>query len=151
METVIPAQQQKGFSLIELIAVMVIISVIAVTATIRLMPSSLFELQAARDQLVAALFYAQQKALYGPFDVRVITLAGSIDIRIDQDANGVFSASESIRFGSVQFPQDLVAGVSISSHTLNYNALGESAAASITLSRGAKSVVVSVSEAGFAQ
>lgn len=151
MGTVRSGQPQKGFSLIELIAVMVIVSVIAVTATIRLMPNSLFELQAARDQLVAALFYAQQKALYGAFDVRVITLAGSIDIRVDQDANGVFSASESIRYGSVQYPQDLVAGVSISSHTLNYNALGEVAAALITLNSGSKTVVVSVSESGFAQ
>ena len=142
---------QQGFSLIELIAVMVIISVIAVTAAVRLIPSSVFELQAARDQLVAALFYAQQKALYSPLSVRVITMGHSVDVRVDGNNDGVFSATESIRFGAVQYPLELVGGISISSHTLNYNALGESPAASITLTRDTKVVAIAVSESGFAQ
>ena len=151
MRGTVQARWQKGFTLIELIAVMVIIAVITVTATIRLMPSSLFELQAARDQLVTALFYAQQKALYSPLAVRVITLGRSVDVRVDADADGVFSAAESIQFGAVQYPLDFAGGVSVSSHTLNYSALGEVPAASLTLTRGSKTVAVTVSESGYAQ
>ncbi|HEY7774573.1 MAG TPA: type II secretion system protein [Marinagarivorans sp.] len=143
--------QQNGFSLIELVAVMVIVSIISVTAIVRLMPSSLFELQAARDQVVAALFHAQQKALYTPHSVRVILLAGSVDVRADINGDGLFPASESIRVGAVQYPLTLVSGVQVSSHTLNYSSLGEVPATDVTVSKGGKSVEVAISASGFAQ
>lgn len=151
MDKAASARGQKGFSLIELIAVMVIVAVISVTAAVRLMPSSLFELQAARDQLVTALFYAQQRALYSPFDVRVITLGRSVDIRVDSDENGIFSVTESVRFGSVQYPLELVGKASVSTHTLNYTSLGESQVVTLVLTSGVKTVDVSLSASGFAQ
>lgn len=139
----------KGFSLIELIAVMVIVSVISVTAIARLMPTSLIQLQAARDQVVAALLQAQQKALYAPYDVRLTTLAGSIDIRQDINRDGLFTADESIRAGSVTYPLTLVAGVQVSTHTINYSNMGETAAVSLTVSKGSRSLAIAVSASGF--
>ena len=143
--------QQKGFSLIELVAVMVIVSIISVTAIVRVMPSSLFELQAARDQVLAALFHAQQKALYTPHAVRVILLGGAVDVRMDTNDDGIFPVSESIRVGAVQYPLTLVNGVQVSSHTLNYSSLGEAPATEVTVSKGGESVEVVISASGFAQ
>jgi MSHA pilin protein MshC len=142
---------QRGFSLIELIAVMTIVSIISATAIVRLMPSSLFELQAARDQVVAALFSAQQKALFTPHAIRVELLGGVVDVRQDDNDDGLFQPSESIRVGAVQYPLTLVNGVQVSTHTINYNSLGETAAASIIISKGSKSVTTSLSASGFAQ
>ena len=142
----------RGFTLVELIAVMTIVSVISATAIVRLMPSAMFELQAARDQTIAALFHAQQKALYTPHALRVILAAGVIDIRQDDNDDGLFSSSESIRVGAVQYPLTLVNGVQVSTHTLNYNSLGETSSDTlITVSKASKSVAISVSASGFAQ
>lgn len=144
-------KRQKGFSLIELIAVMVIVSIISVTAIVRLMPSSLFELQSARDQVLAALFHAQQKALFAPSSVRIILLGGVVDIRVDENDDGLFPGSESVRVGAVQYPLTLVSGAQVSTHTLNYDSLGETAATAITVSKSSKSVSIAVSASGFAQ
>ncbi|BCD98245.1 pilus assembly FimT family protein [Marinagarivorans cellulosilyticus] len=144
-------KRQKGFSLIELIAVMVIVSIISATAIVRLMPSSLFELQSARDQVVAALFHAQQKALFTPYDIRVTLLGGVVDVRMDENADGLFPSSESIRVGAVQYPLTLVSSVQVSTHTLDYDSLGETTAANISVSKSSKSVSIAVSASGFAQ
>jgi MSHA pilin protein MshC len=141
----------KGFSLVELIAVMVIVSVISVAAISRLMPTSLIQLQAARDQVVSALLQAQQKALYAPYDIRLTTLAGSVDVRQDVNRDGVFAADESIRAGSVTYPLILVAGVQVSTQTLNYSGMGETAAVSLTVSKGSRSLVINVSASGFVE
>lgn len=140
-----------GFSLLELIAVMVIVAVVAATATVRLMPTSFLELQSARDQVISALSYAQQKALYSPHAIRVLTLAGTIDIRQDINDDGLFPSSESIRFGSVQYPLTLTGGVQLSTHTLNYTTLGETSATDIIASKSGKSLTVAISASGFAQ
>ena len=141
----------SGFTLVELIAVMVIVAVISTIGLTRLLPASMFQLQAGRDQLVSALFHAQQKALFTAYPTRLTTLAGVVDIRQDVNGDALFSATESVRVGAVQYPLTLVSGVQMTAHSLDYNALGETSQASITLTKGGNTVVVAVSQAGFAQ
>jgi len=89
----------SGFSLIELVAVMVIVSVLATVAVVRIMPSAVHEIQAAKDQLASALAYAQQRALYTPHTVRVILSGNQIDIREDLNDDSSYSEAERIRHG----------------------------------------------------
>lgn len=142
----------SGFSLIELVAVMVIVSVLATVAVVRIMPSAVHEIQAAKDQLASALAYAQQRALYTPHTVRVILSGNQIDIREDLNDDSSYSEAERIRHGAVQYPLSLVNQVQVSSHILDYDTLGEiTAPVSVTLSKGSRSVTLSISLSGYAR
>lgn len=55
-------KQQRGFTLVELIAVMVIIATLAVVAVGNFNPND-YDLSAARDELVGVLRYAQEMSL----------------------------------------------------------------------------------------
>lgn len=142
----------SGFSLIELVAVMVIVSVLAAVAVVRIMPSAVQELQAAKDQLVSALAYAQQRALYTPNSVQVILSGNQVDIREDLNGDSNFSEAERIRHGAVQYPLRLVSDVQVSSHVIDYDTAGEVAApVAVTLSKGSRSVALAVSLSGYAR
>ena len=142
----------SGFSLIELVAVMVIVSVLATVAVVRIMPSAVHEIQAAKDQLASALAYAQQRALYTPHTVRVILSGNQVDIREDLNDDSSYSEAERIRHGAVQYPLSLVNQVQVSYHILEYDTLGEiTAPVSVTLSKGSRSVTLSISLSGYAR
>ncbi len=146
-----PSQKQVGFTLIELMSVLIIVSVLAVTGLTKLMPTSLFELQAARSQLVLALGQAQQKALFHPAPIRLSSLSNTLDIRQDLNGDGLFQANESIRWGAVQYPLSLVNRVQVSSHTLDYSSLGDVTPTVITLSKAGKTLSVTVSASGWVE
>jgi MSHA pilin protein MshC len=57
-------KSSSGFTLIELVAVMVVLGVLAVTAVPRFSGSQDFEAYSARDQIIAAARMAQQYAMY---------------------------------------------------------------------------------------
>ena len=64
----------RGFTLVELVTVLVIVGALAVTAVARFNPGT-FEARAAADELVAALRYAQEKSMTNtgapPFQIQV--------------------------------------------------------------------------------
>ncbi len=147
----------SGFTLVELICVMVIVSLLAAIAIPRMMSPSVLALQSAKDQLLLSLSYAQQKALSAPYAVQLVTSSNLIDVRQDKNADGFFSESERVRVGGTTFPIALSAPLTLSSHTLLYNSLGETQPAQIQLYQdelkrsGAPKVIVTVSGSGFAQ
>ena len=55
--------RDKGFTLIELIAVIVILGIVSVSISSRFANTTVFELQQSRDDTVAALLFAQQVAM----------------------------------------------------------------------------------------
>ena len=140
----------SGFTLLELVAIIVVIAVIGATAATSLVPSTTFQLQAGRDTVVAALFHAQQRALSQADSVRLTTSGSSIDIRQDANGNSTFESSESILVGSIQYPITLDGNVTITSHTLDYDRLGETTAATITVTKSSSNETVNVSAMGFA-
>ena len=143
-------KQANGFSLVELIAVLVILGVLASTATSILLPSRTLQLQAARDQVIAALFAAQQLAMTQSGGVRASVGAGQIDIREDLNSNGDFSDDVSQRVGGVQYPISLLKSQSISSLHFDYNRLGQTSGGLITLSQDSSAVVITVTDSGYA-
>lgn len=143
--------RQRGFSLVELVTIMVIIGVLASVSVTKMMPNAIIQLQGARDLVVSALYVAQQQALAQTNPVRVSFASGAVDVRIDDDRDGVFSASESLRFAGVQYPLALPGKVSVSHITLDYDRLGRTSDSNISLSKGGASVTVAVSEAGYAR
>ncbi|MCR6653936.1 MAG: type II secretion system GspH family protein [Cellvibrionaceae bacterium] len=138
-----------GFTLVELTAVIVIVGVLAAVAGSRLLPHTTLQLQAGRDLLTTALFSAQQKSMSQLAPVRVTVSGSSVDIRIDSNRDGNFAAAESILVAGTRYPLE-VKGVTFSSHTFNYNHLGHTTPAVISVSKSGQSVNVTVTATGYA-
>lgn len=142
---------QRGFSLVELVTIMVIIGVLGSVSVTKMMPNAIIQLQGARDLVVSALFVAQQQAMAQASPVRVSVAGGAVDIRRDDNRDGVFAANESLRFAGTQYPLTLPGKISVSHATLDYDRLGRTSDSTISLSKGGASVTVAVSEAGYAR
>lgn len=143
--------KQAGFTLIELISILVIISVLSATLIARTMPSDTFQLQASRDQLVAAFFSAQQKAMVQAQAIQLSTTGQIIDVKQDTDSDGDFTTEASLSMGGVAYPWSIRSNQSLSDSTFVFNRLGQTTAGTVTISMAGKSVDVSVSATGFAE
>ncbi|MGH1371206.1 MAG: pilus assembly FimT family protein [Cellvibrionaceae bacterium] len=136
--------QNRGFTLIELIAVIVLLAVISISVSSRFTDTG-SAVQASRDDVIAALFYAQQIAMARDSNtnpIRVVTSSNSISVT----ENGV-----ALLHGSAQYPLTLNAGVVLApAITLNYDKLGRTNSSVFTLSRNGVNLSVTVSDSGYA-
>lgn len=136
--------RNRGFTLIELIAVIVLLAVVSISVTSRFTDTG-SAVQASRDDVIAALFYAQQIAMARASNanpIRVVATANSISVT----ENGA-----PLLHGSVQYPLALNSGVVLApAMTLNFDKLGRTNVAAFTLSRNGASLSVSVSDSGYA-
>jgi MSHA pilin protein MshC len=134
-----PPVKQAAFSLLELVVVLVVIGILAAVAVPRFSSSGDFDSRAAAAELVTHLQFAQQLAMNNTRNtiIAVIT-SNSIDIR----SNGVSIGG---------YPVDIATpySVSLSPASFSYNSLGETTAATITLTPGA-GVNVCVESSGYA-
>ena len=138
--------RSHGFTLIELIAVIVLLAVVSIGVTSRFTDTDTGSaVQASRDDVVAALFYAQQIAMARDSNanpIRVVATASSISVT----ENGA-----PLLHGSVQYPLTLNSGVVLApALILNYDKLGRTNVAAFTLSRNGASLSIAVSDSGYA-
>lgn len=112
-----------GFTLIELITVMILVGILSVTLFTRVGSVGTAPIQSSRDDLIAALFFAQQQAMMRK-NISVVLSASSITVR-ENNADIVVSTD--------RYPLRLPAGVTISPATLVYDKLGRTTATDITL------------------
>lgn len=140
---------QEGFTLLELVTVLILVGIIGVIAVTRSIPSSTFQLQTSRDTIVAALFSAQQRAMTQVDSVRFIAGTNQIDIRQDTNDDGSFSASESIRVGSVQYPVVLPVNQSLTASIFDYDRLGRTTATTLNLNQDSATVAINVTASGY--
>ncbi len=144
-------QQQRGFSLVELITVIVLLAIIGGVYAARTVSQTSFQLQAGRDQLISAFFMAQQAALHQSAPVRLSTGSTWVDIRQDRNTDGIFAADESLQRGGSRYPQSLPNGIQVSNHSFDFDRLGHTQAAVIVLSKGGASAQITVSATGYAR
>ncbi|WNO09908.1 prepilin-type N-terminal cleavage/methylation domain-containing protein [Teredinibacter sp. KSP-S5-2] len=140
---------QRGVTLVELVTVLVLIGAIAAVSFSRLAPTTLFQLQASRDTIVAAFFMAQQRAMAQPNPVRLVTSSNQIDLLIDTDNDGSFADESSFRWGADAYPIDLVPNQALTPAIFDFNRLGYTSARTLTLSQAGESVTISISRTGF--
>ena len=112
-----------GFTLVELITVMILVGILSVTLFTRVGSVSTTPIQSSRDDLIAALFFAQQQAMMRK-NISVVLSASSITVR-ENNADIVVSPD--------RYPLTLPAGVALSPATLVYDKLGRTTATDIIL------------------
>lgn len=133
-------KKQNGFSLIELVSVLIIISVISFTVSSRFGFFSTASVQASRDDIIAALFYAQQTSMARD-DIRLVITNTTVSVT----ENNV-----DISIGSGAYPLSFARGVTAVPITFLYDKLGHTTAGTISLtgSSGA-SATITVEASGY--
>lgn len=121
-------EKQNGFSLVELIAVLTILGVLSVVLIMRMDGVGASRVQASRDDVIAALFFAQQLAM-SESNVRVLVSANSIDVQ----RNNVSVVLDS-NFYPLTMPSDVQ--LNPSSAQFIYDKLGRTTAGTIQVQTG---------------
>lgn len=144
----------KGFTLFELVAVLVLLGILGSTFSAALLPSSSFQLQASRDQVVAAFVVAQQRSMSRLSSVRlsIETPSGApvlIDVREDSDADRDYDDETSIRTGGTSYPLRLLGNQRLTEAEFIFNRLGQTSSRELVLSQGSSFVNISVNRSGY--
>lgn len=137
-------EKQKGFTLVELIAVLTLLGVLSVVLMSRMDGAGASRVQASRDDVIAALFFAQQLAM-SEDNVRVVVSSDSIDIQ----RNNI-----SVSVDSHFYPLTLPSGIQLTSSSTQfvYDKLGRTSAGSIQVQTrdGRYSTQVQLETTGYA-
>jgi MSHA pilin protein MshC len=141
-------RRERGFTLIELIAVIILISIMSVTLFSRLGSVNSANIQAGRDDLIAALFFAQQTAM-ARNNIQLIITASSVSVTENGTPIKVHAQGYPL-----SFPSGVTATTSPSPLILTYDKLGRTgsaAANTIVLSgSGGLSASVTLEVSGYA-
>ncbi len=132
-----------GFSLIELVTIIVVLGALAFFALPRLRPSDA-GLLTSRDTIVAAFAHAQQIAMARDSATNPITVVVNANT-IDVQENGT-----SVDLPNVDYPLSFANGISATSGTgtISYDKLGRTSATTIQLNSGGASI--SIEASGYA-
>lgn len=136
----VDVNKQDGFSLIELISILIIVGVITVSLTSRFGAVSRASIQASRDDIIAALFFAQQTSMARDTISIVIT---SSDVSVKENGTDIRLSTEAY---PLSFPPDVTA----TPITFLYDRLGHTTAGTISLSNSAgASTTITVEASGY--
>lgn len=143
-------KRAQGFSLVELIAVLVIVAIVGGVAISRSLPSTSLQLLAARDLLITSVLLAQQKAMSQSAPVVLVTAAHQIQIKLLPSDDSSSAVTQARRVSGMSFPLYLPADIQLNHAQLQFDHLGHTEPTLLTISKGAASVTVSVNEVGYA-
>jgi MSHA pilin protein MshC len=128
----------RGFTLIELITVIILTGILSVVLVSRLGPTKTAAIQASRDDLIAALFFAQQTAMMRSTGTNIKTVVTSNSVSVTEN-------DIPIKLSTDHYPLSMPQGVNLSPVTLVYDKLGRTTANTITLTGSGNSAGVSAS------
>ncbi len=142
------AKVQRGFTLVELITIMVIVGILAVAAIPRFFDRNTFDSRGYYDQAISILRYAQKTAVAQHRFVCVAFAADSVTLTYGAD--NICGSNLTSPAGQTPYTVTAPGGVTLSGGTaFNFDALGRaSAAQDITVSGFAQHIFV-VAETGY--
>lgn len=136
--------RQVGFSLIELVTVMILVGIISVALLSRMNVAGAAAVQSSRDDVIADLFFAQQQAM-------MRSTGSNISVVLTANSVSVTENNVAINVGSGYYPLSLPSGVTASAATFSYDKLGRTKAGTITLAgSGGVSATIRVEASGYA-
>ncbi len=134
----------RGFTLIELIAVMILVGILSITLFTRMGSVNTAAIQSGRDDLIAALFFAQQQAMMRS-DIEVVVTTSSVSV-----TEGDIPIAVTNDF----YPLTMPAGVTLTPVELAYDKLGRTTATQIGLTGSGNSsgvtATIQVDASGYA-
>ncbi|WP_321530201.1 prepilin-type N-terminal cleavage/methylation domain-containing protein [uncultured Desulfuromonas sp.] len=110
---------QNGFTLVELVVVIVILGILSVTMAPRFFDLGDYQRLAFRDELVSALRYAHKRAVAGSQNVRVVIQADGFSLDYGDAASPVVHPSGG------NFVNQNASPVALKPQTVTFNALGQ--------------------------
>lgn len=129
--------QQRGFTLIELIAVLVLVGIMSVVLMSRIGGANTAGVQAGRDSLIAAFFFAQQTAMARD-GIQLTTSGNNVNVTEDGDS-------------LIGYPLTLSDAVTLTSSSFTYDKLGRTSSGNVTISHSSgTSATITVEESGYA-
>lgn len=133
---------QSGFTLVELVSVLILVGVLSVTLSSRFTSSGAAKVQSARDDIIRALFFAQQTSMARPGIVLLVT-GGAVSV----EENGT-----PIIVDKYGYPLSFPSGITANVISFSYDKLGQTSAGTITVSEtaGSASATISVQASGYA-
>ncbi len=142
--------KQEGFTLIELITVMVIVGILAVSALPRFFERSTFESRGFYDQTLSVLRYAQKSAIAQHRFVCVAFTANSITLTYGADATCGSNLTSPLGVTPYVVAVPNGSGITLSGYAdFNFDALGRaSPGQNITVSGNAIPIIVEA-ETGY--
>jgi len=140
------AVRQSGFSLIELITVIIVLGVISVLGVVRFGNADTAAVQTGRDQVLNALFVAQQLAMVRDAQ------ADTVEVAVSSNSIDITENGSSLSRGGVEYPLALPEGVTVTSGVgrYQYDKLGRTTPATIALSRGGTAASIELEASGYA-
>ena len=138
-------EKQSGFTLVEMIAVMMITSILAVTLSVRFSATDI-DLQSAKSDVLAALIFARETAMArsdGNSAITVVIATNSIDVQVNGE-----SFSSPFQSYPLTFPPAITVdnGIGI----LSFSTIGETETYSIHLVQDEFLEIINVSGVGYA-
>lgn len=133
-------RSDRGFTLIELIAVIILVGIISVSLFSRIGNVQSASLQASRDDVIAALFFAQQTAM----------ARSGIVVTVSTNSINVTENGTPLIIHSGAYPLTLPSGVTATSASFSYDKLGKTSPGSITLNGDGVSATITVEASGYA-
>jgi MSHA pilin protein MshC len=139
------SKRSIGFTLIELVMVLVILSIIGITVAPRFSDNAVFQARGFADQVLATLRYAQKTAIAQHQNVCVTLSATTVTLTIDATCSTDLNLPDR-QNNILTAPTDVT--LSPAPITLIFDALGRATAATITVSGVALPITV-VAETGY--
>jgi MSHA pilin protein MshC len=125
-------QQQRGFTLVELVMTIIIIGIMAAVVIPRVFDNNVFQARGFADQVKATLRYAQKVAIAQHRYV-CVGISGNSTVTLTQGATTACTGAL-----ADQTPLQTPSGISVSNATFNFDSIGKpSAAQSITVTGNA--------------
>jgi MSHA pilin protein MshC len=126
-----------GFTLVELVTVVILIGVLSLALFSRLSVISSAAVQGSRDDLIAALSFAQQTAMMRS-DISVVITGNSVSVNENSIPIKVSS-----NFYPLEMPKGVGLSTDVTDNTFIYDKLGRSNAGIITITGSGNSAGVS--------
>lgn len=134
----------SGFTLVELIVVILLIGILSITVAPRFFTSNIYAERGAVDDLMSALRYTQQLAMNRGGGIRLVLAANGYTVEL---TSGVQLRSPDGRF---PYTKNFPSGVSATPNTVEYNGLGQPVPnATSTLTVGSSTITIEA-ETGYA-